>query len=109
MEELAFDGAAVARFPDGAGAVSAYGVAGCVDERGFGCFKEPLRPRGGLLTGVNLDAFAGDGEDGVLRGWRSGEVLGKRSGRKGKGCGEDRVGTAALHCRTVYAETVIRV
>ena len=48
--------------------MGAYGFAGGVDERGFGGLKDPLRSGGGLLAGVDLDAFAGDGEDGVLRG-----------------------------------------
>ena len=103
MEELAFDSAAVVRLPDGPGAVGAYGGAGCIDEGGFRCLKNPLRSRGGLLTGVDLDALAGDDEDGMLRGWRGGGVLGMHSGRKGEGRDEDRIEKAALHCRIVYA------
>ena len=77
MDEFAFDGAAVFGFPDGAGAVGAYGVAGCVDEGGFGGLEDPLWAGGGLLAGVDLDAFAGDGEDWVLRGWRVGGDFGR--------------------------------
>lgn len=35
-DDLAFDGAAVLRFPGGASSVGGYGFAGCVGESGFG-------------------------------------------------------------------------
>lgn len=102
MEEFAFDGAAVVRFPDGAGAVGAYGFAGCVDEGGFGCLKDPLRSRGGLLAGVDLNAFAGDGEDGVLRGWWSGGVLGEHGGCHGERRGKKQAKIDSMRHRLQF-------
>jgi hypothetical protein len=73
-------------------------------------FQMGPAPCGGLLTSVDLDPFAGDVEDGMLRGWRGGGVLGMHSGRKKEeGRGEDRIEMAASHCRIVYASTVMQV
>jgi hypothetical protein len=105
LEELAFDCAAVVGFPDGTGAVGAYGVAGCVEEFGFGCLQDPLRPCGGLLAGIDLDAFAGRGEDGALRGWRFCRVLSGRSGREECGA-ENQEDVGSLHDRAVYPKDV---
>ena len=51
-------------------------AAGSVDQRGFRGLKDPLRTGGGLLAGVNLHTFAGNGEDGELTGRRVGWILG---------------------------------
>ena len=99
MEEFTFDGAAVVRSPDGAGAVGAYRFARCVEQRGFGCLKDPLGASGGLLAGIDLDAFAGHGEDGALRGWRSGGVLSGCEGRGGECRGENQRKMDLLHHR----------
>ncbi len=73
--------------------MGAYVVAGGVDERGFGSLKYPLWAGGGLLASIDLNAFTGDGEDGVLRGrWGGGILRGILRGRDscdGECCGED--------------------
>jgi hypothetical protein len=105
LENIALDGAAVTRFPNGAGAVSADEAAGCVDEVGFGGLEDPLWTSGGLLAGVDLNAFAGDGEDGVLRGWRFRGVLSDRSGCE-ESCAESQEKAGSLHDRGVYRKNV---
>ena len=65
MEEFAFDAAAVPRPPGGASAMRAYDRVGVVIEVGIGSFEYPLRTGIGLFAGVDLYAFAGDGEDGM--------------------------------------------
>ena len=108
MQDIAFDGAAVTGSPNGACAVCAYEVAGCVDEVGFRGLEDPLRASGGLLAGVDLDAFAGDGEDGVLRGWRLCGILSDRGGCE-EACGESQEEAGSMHDRAVYPKEVSRV
>ena len=85
-----------------------YEAAGCVDEVSFGGLEDPLRASGGLLTGIDLDAFAGDGEDGMLRGWRLGGVLSDRYGCQ-EGCEETQAVVYSLHNRAVYRNDVALV
>ena len=82
----------------------AYEIAGCVGKVGFGCLKDPLRTSGGLLASVDLDAFAGDGEDGVLGGWRLCGILSDRGGCEC--CTEDQEELGSLHDRAVYPKDV---
>jgi hypothetical protein len=105
LEDVAFDCAAIVGFPDGTGAVGAYGFAGCVDEFGFGGLKDPLRSCGGLLAAIDLEAFAGGGEDGALRGWRFCGVLRGCSGCE-ECCTESQEDAGSLHDRAVYAKDV---
>jgi hypothetical protein len=89
LQEITFDGAAIIRFPDRSGSVRSYGCTGRVDERRFGGLKDPLWASRGLLTVVDLDAFAGDDEDGVLRGRRFRWIL-SRSGHGSEHCDESQ-------------------
>jgi hypothetical protein len=50
----------------------------------FRSLKQPSRSGGTLLTDVDLDPFAGNGEDGVLRRWWLGLGLGYCDGGKAK-------------------------
>ena len=50
-------------------------VAGGVDQRGLWGLKDPLWACGGLLAGIDLRAFAGNGEDWVLRRRRNRWIL----------------------------------
>ena len=65
LEEVAFYAASVPRPPRGASAMRAYDRVGVVIEVGIGGFEDPLRTGVGLFAGVDLYAFAGDGENGM--------------------------------------------
>ena len=70
--------------------MGSYGIARCVEERSFGSLKDPLGCWVRLLTDVDLHAFSGDSEDGVLRGRRLGGVLADCSCCEGESDGEDQ-------------------
>ena len=88
-DDLAFDGAAVKVSPTGAGAVDPYFGSGCVVEGSVGGLKDPLRDVRDQLTFVDLNAFAGNSEDGVLAWGRVRGVLTLSGGDDGKGCCEE--------------------
>ncbi len=87
--------------------MGANGVAGCVDERGLRGLEGPLWAGGGLPAGVDLNAFAGDGEDGLLGGWRVRGILSDCNGRKSKRRGEDQGEKVSLpHWEEFYASAL---
>jgi len=75
LEGFAFDAAAVAGSPGGASTMRAHDRVGVVIKVGIGSFEDPLRTGIGLFAGVDLYAFAGDGEDGMRRGRGFGGIL----------------------------------
>ena len=84
LEELASDDAAVFGLPDWSGFVDADIFARGVGEGGFRGLEDPLRAGDGLLTGVNLHAFASNCEDRVLGCWRVCGILGGCGGGDGE-------------------------
>lgn len=104
-DNLSFYGAAIKIPPAGAGAVYAYFGSGCFVERGVGGLKDPLRDVRDQLALVDLNAFASDGEDRVLRGRWVGRILGGCRSRE-ECYGHDQEKVNSVHDRAVYANDV---